>query len=274
VTEVVECSECGTPYDSQEHPFCPRCGSTAQRSSVPAAMASARRNDPSRRRVQASGAVLAAIGGLFLPFLGLAMALAPSFAGLALTQMHAGETPAGVVGGNLTVEVVDGGAPVPGVPVTLRHGNGTVLAEGATDGGGRFRAALGGTLTATVEVAAGNATFRRNATAITGSDTLVRVDVAADPPSLEGWVGAGPMVQYLRVFLGAMLAVSGLVLAAGVFAIRLRAWGFAVTGGIIGLLPFIVLFVASFALGALVALLAIGVPVVVIARGRRFFKTG
>lgn len=270
----MECSECGTPYDSDEHPFCPRCGSTVQRSSEPGALASARRNDPSRRRVQASGAVLAAVGGLFLPFIGLALALAPSFAGLALTQMHTGETPPGVVGGNVTVEVADGGAPLAGVPVTLRHGNGTVLANGTTDPAGRFRAALGPSLTAAVEVQSGNATYRRNATAITGTETVVRIDVRSDPPVTDAWVGAARMVQYLRVFLGVMLVVSGLVLAAGVSAIRLRAWGFTVTAGIVGLLPFLVLFVASFALGALVALLAIAIPVVIIARGRRFFQSG
>lgn len=268
----MECSECGTPYDSQEHPFCPRCGSTAQRSAEPGALVSARRNDPSRRRVQASGAVLAAVGGLFLPFLGLALALAPNFAGLALAQMHTGQAPAGVVGGNVTVEVVRDGAPLAGVPVTLRHGNGTLLANGTTDADGRFRAALGAALTASVEVRPGNATYLRNATAITGTETVVRIDVASDPLAQDGWVGADRMVQYLRVFLGVMLAVSALVLAAGVSAIRLKAWGFTVSAGAVGLLPFLVLFVASFALGALVALLAIGIPVVVIARGRRFFQ--
>lgn len=268
----MECSECGTPYDSDEHPFCPRCGSTVQRSAEPGALASARRNDPSRRRVQASGAVLAAVGGLFLPFLGLALALAPNFAGLALTQMHTGEAPPGVVGGNVTVEVVRGGVPLAGVPVTLKHGNGTTLANGTTGEDGRFRAALGGGLTASVEVHAENATYRRNATAITGTETVVRVDVASDALVDDAWVGAGRMVQYLRVFLGVMLLVSALVLAAGVFAIRLRAWGFTVSAGAIGLLPFLVLFVASFALGALAAMLAIGIPVVIIGRGRRFFQ--
>ena len=60
------CAECGTRYDSDQNAFCPRCGSTAKGQAVPAALQVAQRNDPGRRRVQASGALLLIIGLLFL----------------------------------------------------------------------------------------------------------------------------------------------------------------------------------------------------------------
>lgn len=63
--ESVDCSECGARYDSEENPFCPRCGSEAK--AAPAdAVKEVREDRPARRRVQAGGVILAIVGTVAL----------------------------------------------------------------------------------------------------------------------------------------------------------------------------------------------------------------
>jgi hypothetical protein len=271
VPESVECSECSTRYDSDVHPFCPRCGSTRASAPAPAGtLATAARNDPSRRRVQASGAVWTTVGGLmallFVPMLFLAGPLTEQ----TLEQLASQEPGLSLPGGTLAVHVLDGGAPVPGAPVVLRTPLGVEVANGTTDGNGTFTAVLGSTQAVVhAEAQVGNGTVLGKAVSLEGSTTTLVLD-PADPPT--GWAGLGEMLVLVRVVLGVFIAVALLLVAAGILALRLKAWGFCVTAGAIGLLPGLMLAVASPGLGFLLILAVLAFPLGFVAAGRRHFR--
>ncbi|MHB1261063.1 MAG: hypothetical protein ACYC2H_05035 [Thermoplasmatota archaeon] len=259
MSELVDCSECGTHYDSQEHPFCPRCGSTAHRASVPGALASARRNDPARRRVQASGAVLLAIGMLFL-IASLASALVP--------QQRAAEsvvdTLAAQPGGRL---VIDWPTAEPAT-LELVARNGTVLAN-ATVEAGHYEANASLAVIA-VRSTQGNASWNQTVVVMAG-DTL-RLALPADPPAGPQPVVFSPLfsqilsvARYVSVGLALVLCIGGLC------ALFLRWWPIAAVGAIVGILLGLFAMVGFLVLGLLFAI-PFAICGILILRGRRQFR--
>jgi hypothetical protein len=259
VSELVECSECGTHYDSDEHPFCPRCGSTAQRATVPGALASARRHDPARRRVQASGAVLLAIGMLFL-IASLASALVP--------QQRAAESVVDALasqpGGQLAIDWPTA------EPATLRlvARDGTVLAN-ETVAGGHYETNAS---RAVVDVLStqGNATWNQTVVVLAG-DSL-RLALPADPPAGPPDVVFSPL--FSRVLAVARYVSVGLALAlcaGGLCALLLRLWAIAAVGAIVGILLGLFAMVGFLVLGLLFAI-PFAICGALILRGRRHFR--
>lgn len=260
MSELVECSECGTPYDSQEHPFCPRCGSTAQRAPMQGALASARRHDPARRRVQASGAVLLAIGMLFL-VASLASALVP--------QQRAAEsvvdTLASQPGGRL---VLDWPTAEP-ASLRLLARDGTVLANETVEGGHRDL----NVSRAVVEVhsSQGNASWNQTVVVLAG-DSL-HLALPADPPPGPQEVVFSPL--FSRVLAVARYVSVGLALVlcvGGTCALLLRWWPLAAVGAIVGILLGLLALVGFLVLGLLFAI-PFAICGILILRGRRQFRT-
>ncbi len=260
VSELVDCSECGTHYDSQEHPFCPRCGSTAQRASVPGALASARRNDPARRRVQASGAVLLAIGMLFL-VASLASALVP--------QQRAAEsvvdTLAAQPGGRL---VVDWPSPE-AASLMLVARDGTVLANETVEGG-HYETNVS---RAVVEVRSTQGTASWNQTVVVMTGDALQLTLPPNPPAGPQPVVFSPLfsqvlavARYVSVGLALVLCIGGLC------ALLLRWWPIAAVGAIVGILLGIFAMVGFLVLGLLFAIPFV-ICGILILRGRRQFRT-
>lgn len=256
----MECSECATPYDSQEHPFCPRCGSTAQRASVPGALVSARRNDPARRRVQASGAVLLAIGLLFL-VASLASALVP--------QQRAAESVidamASQPGGNLTIVWPTNAT----ATLELRARDGTSLGN-ATVEGGRHEVDVA---RAVVEVHStqGEATWNQTVVVL-GGDSLL-LELPPEPPAGPAEPVFSPLfTQVLSVARYVSVAFAVLLCVGGLCALLLRLWAIAAVGAIMGILLGLLALVGFLALGLLFAI-PFAICGVLILRGRRHFRT-
>lgn len=267
--DLVTCKECGTRYDTSQG-FCPRCGSTARGPATPAAVAVAQRRDPGRRRVQASGAVLLAVGALLAVVFAAMLALSGTLTQGFLDDMQRDPSRVAVPGGSIVVLVTDAGAPAPGVPVNVTTLDGVAVTNGTTDEGGRFEARLGGTAFANVTVARDGDDLVRRVVAIDGSAVTLRFDLGA-ASAAASWAGFEKLQAVMRVVLAVFLAVALLLAAAGVCALALRAWSVALAGAAIGMVPALVLTVASLSLGAFLMLVVVGVPLVLIARGRRYF---
>lgn len=263
------CTQCGVRY-GQDLTFCPRCGSTAKGASVPAALDVARRRDPERRRVQASGVVLAAVGGLlvllFLPVLALSQSLTSATLDDLITQ----ENGVQIAGGTLALFVTNATAPAANLPVHVTNLEGEGIANGTTDAQGRFRANLGDSAFVKVSLQTEAGNYTRKAVALEGSTTTVRLDLA-EPMEDSTWSGVRPLLIVLRVLLAVFTLVAGLLFAAGICALRLKGWSFAVLGATIGLVPLLLLLVATFNVGLLLLFLVVGFPLLFIARGRRHF---
>jgi hypothetical protein len=258
VTDLVQCSECSTAYDSDEHPFCPRCGSTTQRTTVPGALASARRNDPARRRVQASGAVLLAIGMLFL-VASLASALVPQErAAESVLDMLAAQP-----GGRLVVTWPSA------EPATLllQARDGTIVGNHTVEGG-RFE---GNSTRAVVAVLStqGERSWNQTVVVIAGDslDLALPAEPAAEPPEALFSPLASRMLTVGRyVSLGLALAL----FVGGLCALLLRLWALAAVGAIIGILLGVFALAFFLLLGLLFAIPFV-VCGILILRGRRHF---
>lgn len=256
--ETVECSECGASYDSDSHPFCPRCGSTSRGAPLPGAVASAARHAPGRRRVQASGAVLLAIGVLF--------ALS-STAGFFLPEQAAlesfAESMEGQPGGSLRV-VFPAAAPA---NVTVTDRDGDVLEESAADGG-TVEVDLERAV-AVVVARQGNATW--NQTVIVGTGDVLTLRLP-DVPVEDAPIVASPLISgTLRAAPWVGLGLGAVLVASGLCALLLRAWGVAAAGALVALLLMIfVLFVLV--LAGLLFAVPLGASAYFILRGRRHFR--
>lgn len=285
--ETVECSECGASYDSDEHPFCPRCGSTARGAPVQGAVASAARRDPGRRRVQASGVVLFAIGLLFLTSAGLSFLVPQDEAVQPLVGLMADQPggdlvirlPAAPVGeaagadaANATTSNSTAAAPA---SVRLLDLDGNELANATAEAGGELRLAMP-QASVVVEAVQGQARWNRTAVALRGE--AVTLDLrdapggdaadarAEDAVAVSGSVGTATMAARW------VLLVFALVLAAGgACAAFLRLYGLAVAGAITGALFGLLALVGFLAAGLLFAL-PFGLCAYFILRGRRHFR--
>ncbi len=262
--ESVECSECGARYDSQENPFCPRCGSNRQGATVaPATLASVARLDPRRRRVRIAGVVLMAMGGLFL-----ANALASLF--LVQDSLAAGMAPAlaDQPGGTLLV-VADGAAP--GANATLRAlDDPDRVFQSAPLENGSARFELGDHAAVNVTVRSSGQEWSRIALVTAGDRLTLRFDLSS-PAGHTAEPATGSTFQaILRVGLGALAALTALVVAGGVAAFRLRWRALALAGAVVGLLLGLLSAFTFLAVG-LLFLLPLGYAFLVILRGRGQF---
>lgn len=258
VPEAVDCSECGTRYDSLEHPFCPRCGSTARGAPVPGALASASRRAPGRRRVQAAGGVLLAIGLLFLASAGASLLLPAEEAAEPLADAFAGQP-----GGDVTV-VFPSGAPA---NVTLTSTDGEPLANGtATDG--RFAAEGLGSAAVRLHAEQGGAAW--NGTLLVAAGDGLTVEL----PEGGGEVGLR-MSPDLRLATDlaryALLGVALLLAAGGGCALALRLFPLAAAGAVAGAFLGVVALVGFLAVGLLFAL-PFGLCAYFILAGKRHFR--
>ncbi len=256
VSDLVTCKECGTRYDSDHNAFCPRCGSTARGAVLTAAVAVAQRRDPGRRRVQASGALLLIVGGLFL---------ASAVASAIVTR---GDLPPGYAdlmanqdGGTLVLTAPNGTT----YDATVSAMGGSVLAN-VTSASADTEVDLDGHAAVRVRATFGNVT--RNATAIVLAGDVLRLDVGT---LAEGYVAVGSNVATInRVATGLAIAFTLVLVAGGLAALLLRAWPLAVVAAVLGaLLGMLSLF--FFLLTGLLFAIPFGFAAYFILRGRRHF---
>lgn len=259
MSDLVQCSECATAYDSEEHPFCPRCGSTTQRVTVPGALVSARRNDPARRRVQASGAVLLAIGMLFL-VASLASALVPQErAAESVLDMLAAQP-----GGHLVITWPNPEA----ATLVLQARDGTVLGN-ATVEGGRHELNSSHAVIAVLSTQ-GNRSWNQTVVVLAGDslDLALPSEPGTDPSEAVFGPLASRMLTIGRyVSLGLALAL----FVGGLCALFLRLWALAAVGALIGILLGVFALAFFLLLGLLFAIPFV-VCGILILRGRRHFQ--
>lgn len=251
------CGECGTRYDSDQNAFCPRCGSTAKGQVLPAAVAVARRHDPARRRVQASGALLLIVGGLFL---------VSALASLALS------------GGDLPPEFAALVQDQPGGTVRLVAPNGTAYSAvvSTLDGAelqrfgnqsGPLEIPLGDRSTVVLAIAREDGTVNVTAVAMAGDTLQVNVLDARDGDLLA----SRQLHTINRVATALAIVFTGLLLTGGLAAVLLRWFPLAATGASLGvLLAFLAL--AFFTWAGLLFAIPFGFAAAFVFRGRRFFR--
>lgn len=257
MSELVTCGECGTRYDSDRDAFCPRCGSTAKGEVVPAALQVARRNDPSRRRVQLAGAVLLVVGALFL-----ASAVASAVVTARELPAEYADLMANQDGGTLVL-TTDNGTAYDATVTTVR---GAELAnvKAAT---GETRVDLKGHAAAHVLVRVAGAA-PANATVIVIAGDTLRLPVGDVG---DGEVRASHSVGGInKVATAIAIAFSAVLAGGGLAAVLLRAWPLAATaaalGGLVGL--FALFF---FLVSGLLFAVPFGFAAAFILRGRRHF---
>lgn len=222
--------------------------------------------------MQASGAVLTVLGGLLVLLFVPMLFLSGSLTGATIEELARQDPNLQLPGGEVRLLVQRDGAAVPDLPVDVQTSDGASLGNGTTDAAGWYNATLGDHAIVRLVVVAPEGNFTRGVVALEGSATTLRLDVAHDPQATSHWAGLSPLLTVVRILLAFFLAVAALLVAAGICAMRLRAWGVAVFGGAVGVLPVLLLFVASLSIGMLLVLLVIGLPVWFIARGRRYFQ--
>lgn len=259
VAETVECSECGTSYDSQEHPFCPRCGSTSRGAAVPGAIAVAARRDPSRRRVQASGGVLLAIGLLFLASAAAGFLPANGEATATLVDLLATQP-----GGQLYV-----GFPTAGnASLELFSVDAGESLDNSTTDDGRAEVGLP---RASVRVHAIQGGVHWNRTVVVLEGDRLTLDLPAgggDDVEPIFSRAAGAIERYTAI---AMLVIALVLVGGGIAALALRIFPLAaLAAGIGALLALVALF--SFLLVGLLFALPFGFAAYFIVRGRRHFR--
>lgn len=228
--DSVQCSECGNQYDSEEHPFCPRCGSLGKSESVGAtATTISNRNHPKRRRAQLSGIIMATLGGitgiLFIALLFLAPSLVPE----ALTQV---ETESG---GPLSI-IVPAGAEA--AFYTL---NGTFLQAVPLENGTATvdmpQAAL------TLEVQQQNETWTWTVFHLgQGGDVLTFESDLTSTSGDQGLYQGSLYIRGTQLLVGVLAVVSLFTVFGGIQAARLKQRGIAFAAAIVGALPWFILF--------------------------------
>lgn len=272
VEERVECAECGERYDSNEFTFCPRCGGT--RAGAPAAAGVARGVDAGRRRrkVQSGGLILTIMGSVAaIAF--LATVFFPAAQLEAVVPVLADQP-----GGELSVLVVDAGAPVANATVLVAAYDGTPLFNATTGADGLANFTLADNAAANVTVQYDGASWLRHVVVLEGGSETLEVDTSG-PAEDTRWQGLDRLMLALRIFAGAMAVMALLVVAGGVAAMRLRFRHFATAGAFVGLVPTLLMFVMTLGFwpvpmtllfGSVVALLAVATANIM--RGRDLFS--
>lgn len=268
--ETVECSECGNRYDSQANAFCPRCGSTKTGAPMPGALALSRRNDPRRRRIQMAGVLLLVLGALTLVvaiyYLSVLMggtALSPDTYDVVAPALG------GQPGGGATLTILDNGTAAANVTLHLAAMAGNATSN-ATYQGAPLDVPLPGQFT-NLTVSQGNRTFFRHLYAPQGIHLNVTVDLARDATG-PSWVAAD-MRGIAMVAVGILAGVAATVVLGGIAAMRLQWYPVAVLGAALptALSLFFALMLLALVYFLYVALF--GWALVLIARGRPYFRS-
>lgn len=268
MTDRVQCGECSHLYDSDEHPFCPRCGALDKAKDPDRAVGLAAVQDPRRRPVQMAGVMMITLGGLALVLFAATAILAPSLVPQTI------EAVADYEGGTIALEVVDGDVPVAGATVDVHALNGTLLANGTTDAEGRFVVEEAQAAAVNVTVSTDAGTWTRQVFSLPeengGSPTSVVIDVSVDPQEPDGWTGVSEIVNVSRI-LAAFFALASLVtLLGGVAAVRLRKRQWALAGAGLGLVPTLMLTVVAWSF--LLFPVLFGLAIMVFVRNRDVFQ--
>ncbi len=245
MTESVQCAECGRDYDSDEHPFCPRCGAIGRVEGGPTGPASqlARRRDPRKRPVQAAGVMMVSLAGFAFLLFAITAVMAPS---LVPDTM---EAIADYEGGDVRILVTDAGAPVAGANITVRTLDGTAIANASTDDQGMAVVTDLSHAGTNVTVDAAGGPFQRfvlSLPASSGGDiTEVAIDIATDPRTSEDWVGAESIVTASRILASVFATVALVTIVGGVAAIRMRGRQWAIAGAAVAIIPALLLAMVS-----------------------------
>lgn len=268
MTERVQCAECADTYDSDEHPFCPRCGAVATAAAPGAALSLAGRNDPSRRRVQVAGVIMMSTGGIVLA-LGLAWLL---FAGVLAGAMF--DNGLDQESSPIQITVVDANGPVAGVNVSATPVGGTEswLVTGA-NGTAVFAMQSNAFVDLRVDWGAGNWSQRVAAISLGGQGPVELTINTDDGAPVEPLLDQSMARQSVRIF-GAIATIFGaLPVISGIAAVRLRKRSTAQTGAIIGALPWLLLFFVSMNIVVLLVLALQVAALVFIRKGRAHFAS-
>lgn len=283
VTERVQCAECERIYDSDDHPFCPRCGATAKADPTTAAKTIASRNDPRRRRVQVAGVIMASTGALVL-LAGIAMlASAGSVWGFASEYGTSDDTLAGngtsselaQTAGSLNVTMLQGGEPLQGVMLELHDARGTLLGTASTDADGTAQFDGITQLVIQLHVAPEDTDWVLEFIPLgttQGSDSMELILELEDQSVVSGPLMDRSMVETTTRIMGGGAILLGITpIIGGIAALRLKNQQMALFGAVIGGIPWLFLFVASMSLPLLVITAMFVMAVVFVRQGRDLF---
>jgi len=276
VPRWVPCAECGNRYDTETTTFCPRCGSTLQ-GKDPEVRVPVLANDPRRRRAQMGGAILLFMGLAFFAIWAYGLVSAgyhpegsiDSFVGLT------GDSP--IPAGDLHLQVLHNGTPVPGANVHLRLPSGVAFRDGNTDSAGWYNTTLERQAAINITVQAHNLTLERRAFVVWPNSEEVRLDVGRDAPHDAAWLGLEQFNQLAVLFLMAIGAASLLMAGGGAAALALRFPAFAVIAPLPSIIVTSLLFLWTLLVGVfyigIVLLLAMQVTAfAMVASGRGSFR--
>lgn len=227
----VQCGECAHLYDSEEHPFCPRCGSIGKSETVAATATSiVQRNHPKRRRAQVSGIVLAVVGGITASLFVLLLFLAPTLVPEALTTIE--DQPGGPL--DLTVHADN-------VTVQLLRLNGTYIADFPLENG--TGSMLLPQAAIQMQIMHANESWTWTLFHLNQSATPLEFETSLEEsPGDQGLYEGNTYIRGTQLFVGVLATVSLFTLYGGIQAFRLRRRGVALSGAIVGALPWLIMF--------------------------------
>ncbi len=274
--EAVECSECGTRYDSDNNAFCPRCGSTSKGGPVAGALQAARRSDPRRRRVQAAGIILMVMGSVaFAQFLYAAIVV-PDLDPSIYEQLQGTPLADASAGGAVHLHYLENGTPLAGLRVRIDAMAGNQSLELTTNDAGWANTTKvpSAFITITVQNSTTGANFTapfvRHAYAPFGQTLVVQDDLAKRTGTETPW-SAPSLATEVRIIAGFLAGFAVLVAAAGLLAFKLRAFGLALAGAILAVVPALLLALVLPNLLSMLNLVAVVFALVFIAKGRSQF---
>jgi hypothetical protein len=276
MTDRVQCAECERIYDSNENPFCPRCGGMKHQNPVIAAHAIAGRADPRRRRVQVAGVIMLSTGALVL-LAGIAMlASAGAVWGFAASLDDATASGLTQTASNIEVTILQGGVPVEGANVTLESGQMQFIASNFTNADGLVRFEGVTSFVVDLNVAHDDVDWDLSFIAVNPSDdpefvTDVQLELA-DQSVVNGPLLDEKMVSNTTRILGAGATLLGLTpVIGGIAAVRLRNQQLALFGSVVGAVPWLFLFVASLSISMFLIMALFVMATVFVRQGREFF---
>ncbi len=240
--------------------FCPACGGTKQGAAAPGPVAGL---DMTVRRVRMAGIALVSLGAVMTVGLVAVFIFAAEILPETLEQL------APQPGGGFHLHFTENGTGAANATVTVEGVEGPVL-NGTTGPGGWWNvteAPAGIWVNTTWQ----GETWSRRVFSVAGSPAALEVDTS-EARVEDDWVGAQDFLRSVRVMAGVLLLVSLVVIAGGVSALRLHHRGLAMAGGIVGLLPPILLFTATRSLVTMLILGVMAASLAFIVKGRERFK--
>ncbi len=275
MSERVQCAECERIYDSDEHPFCPRCGGTKHAAAVPAAKSIAQRHDPRRRRVQVAGIIMVSTGALVL-LAGIAMVASAG----AVWQFASGldDSEAGALtetASSIDVFVFDEGLPMEGVNVTLGAGEGEIRSV-STDADGYAHFANVSSFVVDLNLQNGEDVWElsfiaMNPTNDPNAPMEVRLEWS-DQSVINGPLLDERAVETTTRIMGIGAILLGLTpIIGGIAALRLRNQHLAFMGAVVGGIPWLFMFIASLSLSMLLIMVLFIMAAVFVRQGRDLF---